>query len=215
MPPAAAKAGPGAVGGTMGQGVSGGSRQAQSSPAQSVRAHATGTSPRADAHTSGSLGPRLGGWALLLGDLLGQHLPAEVGLEELLQAGRKDGQLLRVEVFLGGETTEGMSPPHAPRPRPQAWGRRGALTSRTWSTISCMTSHWTSVSLHTSEEPSGLEATAQGVQARSREGARGRGPQSRESPPLCLGPQSLLSSEPGAPPAAAAPGPHTPALLQL
>lgn len=45
--------------------------------------------------------------ALLLRDLLRQHLPPEVGLEELLQARCEHGQLLRVEVFLGGETRWG------------------------------------------------------------------------------------------------------------
>lgn len=39
-----------------------------------------------------------------------------MGLEELLEAGSKDRQLLRVKVFLGGETREGVSP--APRPKP-------------------------------------------------------------------------------------------------
>lgn len=121
--------------------------------------------------------------ALLLRDLLRQHLPPEVGLEELLQARCEHGQLLRVEVFLGGETRWGgaVGPqPRCPSTR-SLWTRRlpppisqpllrqrariglgdrgvgglgcspprrwAPLTSRTWSTISCMTSHWASVSL--------------------------------------------------------------------
>lgn len=38
--------------------------------------------------------------ALLLCDLLRQHLPPEMGFEELLEARGEDGQLLRVKVFL-------------------------------------------------------------------------------------------------------------------
>lgn len=45
--------------------------------------------------------------ALLLSDLLRQHLPSKVSFEELLQAGSKDRQLLGVEVFLGGDTRSG------------------------------------------------------------------------------------------------------------
>lgn len=94
------------------------------------------SSPQQDASWTGAPRahfwlPEACGWwrgqerdALLLSDLLRQHLPSEVGFEEFLQAGSKDGQLLRVKVFLGGDRGGRFSPPDpsltAPPPRATA-----------------------------------------------------------------------------------------------